>query len=99
MRKILKTLVTAGIIVSSAASVPALFAAPPSDTAKDSAHMKQMMQGKGQTAGNMGMMNNGNMMPMMNMMAEMNRMMSNCNKMMESMMKNHHGNKKESGKG
>ena len=99
MSKILKTATAAGIITALLAGAPVLFAANPTNNAKDSGHMGMMMQGKSQMGNGMGMMNSSNMMPMMNMMTEMNQMMGTCNEMMQNMMKEQHGNRSSPKKG
>ena len=60
-------------------------AAAPALHAQDQQAPGSMMGEEGMM-GESGMMGEGEMMPMMNMMQQMSRMMTNCNKMMESMM-------------
>lgn len=72
MRKPLKTAFAVMALAGGLAAAPALYA--------------QDQQPPGSMKGQQGMMGEGGMMPMMNMMQQMNRMMTNCNKMMGSMM-------------
>ncbi|RAP56095.1 hypothetical protein [Oleiagrimonas sp. MCCC 1A03011] len=106
MRKITKIFAATSFIAASLAAAPTLLAATQNSNAKDTTTANQMMQGQVQKGSGtdmmdrgMGMMNNGNKMPMMQMMAEMNRMMKNCNQMMERMNTGHPKSKAEPGKG
>lgn len=88
MRNALKKTIVTSILAVSVAGAPTLFAATAQNNteAAHPAHKSTTMQGKNSHGNAMGMMNNGDKMPMMKMMAQMNRMMRNCNQMMEQKM-------------
>lgn len=106
MRKLTKIFAATGFIAAALAAAPTLLAATQDSNAKDTTPANQMMQGQGQKGSDkdmmghgMGMMNNGDKMPMVQMMAEMNRMMKNCNQMMECMNAEHPKTRTKPGKG
>jgi hypothetical protein len=78
MRNPLRTAFAVIALAGGLAAAPALYA-------QDQQAPGSMMGQEGMR-GEEGMMGEGEMMPMMNMMQQMSRMMTNCNKMMESMM-------------
>lgn len=89
MSKILKTSTIVGIIAVYLTGISAVIAANHGDKPKSPASTNKVMQQMTQTGTSMGMMNDGNMMPMMKMMTEMNKMMTTCNQMMQEITHQH----------
>ncbi len=88
MRKKLKRLVAASVVVAALAA-PALYAyADTSDSHPSTTGQGMMGNGGMMGHGSGGMMGDGSMMVMMDMMGQMGEMAQNCNAMMTSMMTN-----------